>query len=352
MDIAQIRGITLFIGAFLDLVLLFALWLKTRTRATFHFGWSVLFSILFCFTYGARFFFEHNKLFWTRANWIGILIVPAFIAFVYVLSGKTKYFRLKVFLWYLPGVIIVLLSLFTSYIVKEVDLSYPFLDTPGSLEPLARLYLLVALAVGWFYLLKHYFKSKGFKRLQLKYFILGIGIHSIGGFITAGIIPLIYPKFDYVDISAILTVPGVGLVTYAFVKRQLFEIKVILTEILVVAIALALLIYGLLAQSFGDYIFRLLIFLSFSFLGYLLIRLTQKEIKAKEEAEKLAQKSRELSGTLEQRVKERTKELEKSYNEIKKRSEELEEFYDLTVGRELKIVELKKEIKKLKDKSK
>jgi len=41
-----------------------------------------------------------------------------------------------------------------------------------------------------------------------------------------------------------------------------------------------------------------------------------------------------------------------SYTEIEKRKEELEKFYKLTVGRELRMIELKKEIKKLEEKLK
>jgi len=42
--------------------------------------------------------------------------------------------------------------------------------------------------------------------------------------------------------------------------------------------------------------------------------------------------------------------LKKSAQELKKRVKELEEFYDMAVGRELRMVQLKKEIKTLKDK--
>jgi len=49
-----------------------------------------------------------------------------------------------------------------------------------------------------------------------------------------------------------------------------------------------------------------------------------------------------LQENLEKKVKERTKELQEKV-------EELEKFHKLTVGRELKMIELKKEIKKLKE---
>jgi nitrate/nitrite-specific signal transduction histidine kinase len=65
------------------------------------------------------------------------------------------------------------------------------------------------------------------------------------------------------------------------------------------------------------------------------------EIKVKARTRELE----ELAQTLEDKVKERTKELQKKIDE-------LERFRRLTVGRELKMIELKKEIKKLEDKKK
>ncbi|MBL7150168.1 MAG: hypothetical protein ISS84_00860 [Candidatus Pacebacteria bacterium] len=61
------------------------------------------------------------------------------------------------------------------------------------------------------------------------------------------------------------------------------------------------------------------------------------EIKVKARTRELE----ELARRLDEKVKEKTKELQE-------RVEELEKFQRLTVGRELKMIELKKEIKKLK----
>ena len=59
----------------------------------------------------------------------------------------------------------------------------------------------------------------------------------------------------------------------------------------------------------------------------------KKEIKAKE--------------VLEQRVKERTKELERIKTISEERTMELEKWYKLTIGRELKMTELKEKIEEL-----
>ena len=65
------------------------------------------------------------------------------------------------------------------------------------------------------------------------------------------------------------------------------------------------------------------------------------EIKVKARTKELE----ELTKSLDQKVKERTKELQERINE-------LERFHKLTIGRELKMIELKKEIERLKEKLK
>lgn len=84
-----------------------------------------------------------------------------------------------------------------------------------------------------------------------------------------------------------------------------------------------------------------------------------KEAKEKlEESEKIlkvrvrarTRELRELNESLEEKVQERTKELQKRKEELQDRVKELEKFHKATVGRELKMIELKKENKELKEK--
>ena len=106
-----------------------------------------------------------------------------------------------------------------------------------------------------------------------------------------------------------------------------------------------LLIQVFISRSVSSKVFGSITFFFFLFAGYLLIKTTGKEIKRKEEVEKLAKELEGFNQALEGKVKERTKELETSYQKIKAKKDELENFYNLSVARELKMIELKKEIK-------
>ena len=169
-----------------------------------------------------------------------------------------------------------------------------------------------------------------------------------------------------------LTVAMVGLIAYAVLKHHLMNIKVIATDFAVGVMGAILLI---LPFFMPNNLLRFLtgaIFILFCFFGYYLIKTTYEQARRKEEAQKIAIQERfskeeaiwsarqlqRFNETLEQSVKLRTKELEQAKNiaeqkakEAESKREELEKFYEVTVGRELKMAELKKKIKEMEEKS-
>jgi len=69
-----------------------------------------------------------------------------------------------------------------------------------------------------------------------------------------------------------------------------------------------------------------------------------RDLTGRRHAEESLRTARE---NLEERVQERTVELEKALSELRDRNQELEQFADAVVGRELKMMELEKEIARL-----
>jgi len=160
-----------------------------------------------------------------------------------------------------------------------------------------------------------------------------------------------------------------GYVAYQAASKKLFGAKVVLAEIFVGLIGFSLMI----APFFVDFLWQqallTVIFVMFCVFGYLFITGTVKEYREKEILEqKVAERTKELelakrdleeaNLALEARVKNRTQELEKlnrtleekvnaRTNDLEAKIDALEKFQRITIGRELKMMELKKDIEKL-----
>lgn len=364
--VIKIKAIALFVIAFLNFLLALLIWYRGKTKATLHLGVMAFFSGIYPLTLGMIYFtFKTSpkiELFWSRATWIGILMLPAFVTFLYYFFEEKKYLKIKSFFVYVIGLIIALLALFTSFFIEKTDykIHYYFFtgETTGSLDILGRIYILICLIVILFNLLKYYFKTEGFKKLQLKYFLFGTVIYAGVGLVTTSLLPIILKETaDYVEIAAYFSIFWVGLTTYTIFRKQLFEIKLILTELLVGVMVVISAILPFLVKTLQLRILTIAIFFLFCFIGYCLIKTTYKEIKKREEIEKLTKELEELNKTLEKKVRQRTKELRwekklaETHREVaEERTRRLEHFYNLTEGRELKMVELKEKIRGLEEK--
>jgi len=193
----------------------------------------------------------------------------------------------------------------------------------------------VALLFGFilFFLIRKYRKNKDAK---IGYVLLGASLQVI----TIISLTFILPLFGFHKLSALDSPSSLFFVFFSFLaiaKYNLLNLKVVLTEILVFAAGIILLTLPFAVKEPQLKVLTLALFFVFSCFGYLLIRTAKREVKRKE--------------ILETEVRKRTQELQKAKTEaeetsqkLRKRNEELERFYKLTVGRELKMIELKKKL--------
>lgn len=300
---------------------------------------------------------------WLRVAFASVLLffISSYYFFIiWFLNRKGWYLHFgRLFLAY--GIIFALILIFTDIVIKGTTLFQETVVPDFSsffwfLIFYSQAFLLTVVINTL--LLIDYFKSPRERKLKIQYFIFG------GTFIFAGlnfifniILPIFLKIVKFYYFGSYSVVFLLGFTAYAIVKRELFEIKLVLTVFLIGAIAvlLALDIF-LFTEIFSLQILKSIGLITLLFFGYLLVKSVLKEIKYREETkraydreiqerkktEKLSRELRGLNKTLGEKVEEKTKEL-------KKRVEELERFYSLTVGRELKMVELKKRIKGLEE---
>jgi len=229
---------------------------------------------------------ESLALFWSRVLMAGAIFIPIFY-FHLIISFLNLFEKYKKALyWGYSLTFLFLLLDFTPYFVKGVEkrLIFPFWPEPGIFYHPFLLMFAAFICYGWYSLIKVLRKTtEKIKKQQIKYLLLGTGIGTIGGstnyFLWYGI-----PVLPY---GNILVIFGVLLVAFAILKYHLFEIKVILTELLVGVIGLLLLVQAMTAENFTWQIFGLGLFVLFCVFGYLLIKSVILEIQRRQEIEKI-----------------------------------------------------------------
>jgi hypothetical protein len=267
----------------------------------------------------------------------------------------------------------ILLALsFTDLIVANVSIN-PVDPIANQIIPGPALLIYLAFAVfsfsiSLFNLARKNAKLSSSAKTKFSYVFAALGLFGIFNIIFNVVIPVywnVYPgQISLIgDYSIILLL---GFAGYLILKERLFGIKIILTEILIGLMGAILAIMPFLIDVLWQRILLTLLFFLFCIFSYLLIKSTIREYREKEllehqvkkrtrELESAKKNLEELNTVLEIRVMARTAELEKlnqtleekvreRTTDLRQKINDLEKFQKLTVGRELKMIELKKEI--------
>lgn len=185
------------------------------------------------------------------------------------------------------SVVVIYITLFTRLVITEA-ISRPWGFDLAS----GRFYfifiswvlILTILSVYKFFFL--YRKSDSYQKQQLLYFLLGFGIFIFANIFFNVFIRQLTGNDIYYRFGNYSSIFLVGFIAYAIVKRELFGIKVILTELLVGLVALILFIELVLSKSLSLILLKSGIFIAFVYLGVSLIKSVLKEIKNAEQIQK------------------------------------------------------------------
>ena len=289
----------------------------------------------------------HRVLFWQKLLYLTVTFwfIPAYFFSIYFPKPGKRYLILEKFIIFLILLFCYLIG-FTNLIIKGVEIEKWAIIKYGSGSIFYHIFILFLVFLILFNLFKKYFSLSKEDKLRVQYFLIGSTIFAFLN-IVFNIIFMYgslqkYSNFFGVNLSTVFLLIFTSL---AIVKRELFGIKIILVDLLVSVVGIVLFIFPFFLPTLIFKIISWSIFWLFCIFGYLLIQYTHREVRQKE--------------ILEEKVQERTKELETAKDiaegrakEIEKRKEDLEKFYKLTVGRELRMIELKKQIKELEEKTK
>lgn len=182
-----------------------------------------------------------NALFWGRMTILGPLFIPSSFLLLSRFFPDNKYV-VKKYEWYIYfiPIVISLPFLFTRYNISDVNFENDIVTvTPGGLYIFLAVYLIIYFIVGSTILLKKYKKATGIKKIQIRYFFLGIIVTAAFGTIVNLLLPLLGINVLQ-SIGSYSTIFLVSFIAYSIVRHRLLDVKLLVTRSLVYGVLLSL----------------------------------------------------------------------------------------------------------------
>ena len=232
---------------------------------------------------------------WYRLNFGAVILSLLSAYYFYVLyfaKQKGKHVFWERFIT-ASCALLFLLAVFTDLIIGiptieewGADIKY------GNLGVIYNFYTFFVALVIVYYLLRDYFSFPELEKSKTLFFLLGTFIAIVSNIVFNIIYPTFIQetsKYQFLgDYSVVFIFIFTG---YAILSKQLFGIKVILSQILVGIITIMLLWYAVIAvPDWTEFAWRMALLLLILILGYLLIRSIKQEIKKNQEIKKLSSK--------------------------------------------------------------
>src|SRR3989339_1950 len=220
---------------------------------------------------------------------LAAILIPLFyLFFVVSMTDSLKKNRVKIIIATIAGFLF-LISAPTKLFVRDVvpKAFFNFVPDAGPFYIYFTAYFFVLVLYALYILFRKYLESAGLvEKNRYKYMILFTVAGFSGGgsvfFLTFNIPILPYPIILF---SLYPIISG-----YAIFRYQLFDVKVIATEVLVFILWIFIFIRALLSESLFDRLINGGLFFFIVVTGYFLIRSVLKEVRAREEIEELATK--------------------------------------------------------------
>ncbi len=249
--------------------------------------------------------------FWLQSTYAmgAIVISSALIWILLLVDGKVSKKASVLIIFF--AMVLFFGSFYTGFIAQSYTAIYSggaFVGTPGvGLWAYTLLFLLASL-LAFYKLLRGYRVSQTKeKKDQFIFIFYGCLVTISISFLTSFLFP-IFSVYQFAGIDSIGFLVFLSCIAYAILKHQLFDIKVIATELVTLTVWIILFIKIFFSGSFEETIVNSVIFASLVFFGILLIRSVLKEVHQREQIEQLA------------------KELQRAYQVEKQAKEELEKL--------------------------
>src|SRR3989344_1159215 len=227
-----------------------------------------------------------RALFWWKFAYIGVIFIPImFTHFVYIFLERKK----RTFIWslYLLGLIYLIGNLFTDKFINSVHLMFDsiYFLTPTPFYNSYFAFFIILVVYSHILLWKNYKIASGLRKQQIQYFFIGSFLGFFGG--SFSFLPEyyinIYP-FMNLTVSFYPIIMG-----FAILRYRLMNISIIMAQLLVASLWVFISVRALISE-FGSHeqLLNIALLLITVFVGILLNNSVIKEIKSREEIERLA----------------------------------------------------------------
>ena len=284
-----------------------------------------------------------SALFWCRMLMVGaIYLSPILFHFISVFLYEEKASRTIIVALYAVFSVFTLLDI-TPLFVRSVSpkLIFPFWPNPGIAFHVFLIIWFSTILYSFFILFRAYASSSGTRDIQIKYMLIGATLSFLGG----GMNYLLWYDIAIIPIGNVALPAFMILMGYVAIKYELFNVKIIVAEVFTLFIWISILVGVILADTMKDRIISGGILFFTVLFGVRLIRSVMNEAQQITRAELLAKE-----------VKDKNEELYAKNDELKYKNVELvsqlaeiQKMNEFMINRELKMIELKKEIEELRE---
>ncbi len=190
-------------------------------------------SCLFCLTIGVAYVRASRGLdydFYYRGGWVGWLNIPAIIQLLYCLKGDDRRRRIVGGALWIAWTAILILCLTTDLVETGASSLYPFVDRRGPFETAGRALGALCLGYALYMMYAIYRDSRGRRRQQISYLLLGLALYGASGLLFAGIFQFVGGLHFDPGLVAFFSIVWTGLTFYAITRHRLFDIRFVLSR--------------------------------------------------------------------------------------------------------------------------
>ncbi|MDD4062707.1 MAG: HAMP domain-containing sensor histidine kinase [Candidatus Pacebacteria bacterium] len=228
-----------------------------------------------------------------KVAWVAtpLLFISIYFLLVNIFEKKYYYKRLNRFVLFMGTITAIIIGI-TDFVLnglRFVD-GYMGIEYGQGMIPFFSTITFFIIATTYI-IKKEYYVAPPETKTKIQHLIVGIFIFYIANIIFNITLPVAFNIVHIYWLGDYSTIILISLIAYSIIKKELFEVRVAITGILISLIGVLLFIdVAFLTENWGLQVVKAITFLFFIIFGYLLMGSITREIKQREQVEQLVER--------------------------------------------------------------